>query len=724
MAGLLSIALTGLNAAQAGLTTTSHNITNASVAGYTRQETVQGTTSPLKRSSGFYGQGTQVETVKRVYSEFLSSQVLAAQSSVSSNQTYYDQIKQLDNVLGDDTAGLSTALSTFFKGVSQVAATPGDASARQAMLSETQTLVTRFQSLNSTIEDLKSGTETQIKETVEEINTLATQIASANMAILKAQAGSGQTANDLLDTRDELITQLSKLVKVATSTDANGVTSVSIGTGQALVEGTSAFSLSTATSATDPQQVSVGISLANGNVVTIPDDYFSGGGSLGGLMNSRSELNSAQNGLGRIAASLVTLFNAQHKLGQDLQGNMGTNYFSSYSPTVQNLTNTITGAESGASISASITSVAGLTADDYVLSYDGTNYTLTDNTDNSVVYTGTSLPGTSVSRVSGLSAATVSISASANANGAAQDMYLSYDGSTYSVTAAGSGDTLYSGSTLPSEVDGMTISVSGSLAAGDTFLMQPGVVGLSLSGSMSAGDQVLIQPTKNAAGSMALAISDTNLIAAASPVAVAAANTNSGTGSVSQPTVLSLTGIDSTSTNHLASNITLKFDSTTNQFNVTGATPATIAFDPSSNATGMTVTLTDPNMSFKISGRPSNGDVFTISSNTNGKTDASNANALYAVMSDKALLGGSATLSGAYTQLVNKVASVTSTANTSVSTQTTLLDNATTAQQSLSGVNLDEEAANLLEYQQAYQAAARCITVAQTLFQDILSVMS
>lgn len=723
MAGLLSIALTGLNAAQSGLTTTSHNITNASVAGYTRQETVQGTTSPLKRSSGFYGQGTQVETVKRVYSEFLNSQVLAAQSSVSSNQTYYDQIKQLDNVLGDDTAGLSTALSTFFKGVSQVAATPGDASARQAMLSETQTLVTRFQSLNATIEDLKSGTETQIKDTVEEINTLANQIASANMAILKAQAGSGQTANDLLDTRDELITQLSKLVKVATSTDANGVTSVSIGTGQALVEGTTAFNLSTATSVTDPQQVSVGIALANGNIVTIPDEYFTGG-TLGGLMDSRTELNSAQNSLGRIAASLVTLFNAQHKLGQDLQGNMGTDYFSSYSPTVQNLSNSITGAESGASITATITSVAGLTADDYVLSYDGTNYTLTDNSDNSVVYTGTSLPGTSVSRVSGLSAATVSISAGANTNGVAQDMYLSYDGSTYSVTAAGSGDTLYTGSTLPSEVDGMTISVSGSLAAGDTFLMQPGVVGLSLSGSMSAGDQVLIQPTKNAAGSMALAISDTNLIAAASPVTVAAANTNSGTGSVSQPTVLSLTGIDSTSTNHLASNITLTFDSSTNQFNVTGATPATIAFDPSSNATGMTVTLTDPNMSFTISGRPSNGDVFTISSNINGKTDASNANALYAVMTDKALLGGSATLDGAYTQLVNKVASVTSTANTSVATQTTLLDNATTAQQSLSGVNLDEEAANLLEYQQAYQAAARCITVAQTLFQDILSVMS
>lgn len=723
MAGLLSIALTGLNAAQSGLTTTSHNITNASVAGYTRQETVQGTNSPLKRSSGFYGQGTQVETVKRVYSEFLSSQVLSAQSSVSSYQTYYNQIKQLDNVLGDSTSGLSTALSSFFKGVSQVAATPSDASARQAMLSESQTLVSRFQSLNSTITDLQNGTETQIKDTVDQINTLADQIASANMAILKAQAGSGQTANDLLDSRDELVTQLSKLVKVATNTDANGVTSVSIGSGQALVEGTTAFDLTTSTSTTDPQQVSIGISLANGNVVTIPDDYITGG-SLGGLLNSRAELNTAQSGLGRIAASLVTLFNAQHRLGQDLQGNMGGDYFSAISPTVMNLTNTLTGAESGASISASITSVAGLTSDNYILSYDGTNYTLTDTADSSVVYSGTSLPGQTVSRISGLSAATVSISAASNASGAAQDMYLSYNGTTYTVSSVSSGETLYSGSSLPSQVDGINISVSGTMAAGDTFLMQPGVVGISVTGTMGAGDQVLIEPTKNAAGAISVAISDTNLIAAASPVVVAAASTNTGTGSFTQPTALSLTGINTTSTSHLSGNITLTFDSTTNQFNVSGATPSTIAFDPSTNASGMKVTLTNPNLSFSISGRPSNGDVFTISTNTSGKSDSSNANALYSIMSDKALLGGSATLSGAYTQLVNQVASVTSTANTAVSTQTTLLDNATTTQQSLSGVNLDEEAAKLLEYQQAYQAAARCITVAQTLFQDIISVMS
>lgn len=723
MAGLLSIALTGLNAAQAGLSTTSHNITNASVDGYTRQETVQGTTDPLKRNSGFYGQGTQVETVKRVYSSFLASQVLIAQSSVNSYQTYYDQISQLDNVLGDETAGLNTALSSFFEGVSEVASTPSDTAARQAMLSESQALVTRFQSLNDTIDQLKSGTESQIEDAVEQINSLAEQIASANMAILKAQAGSEQTANDLLDRRDELISQLSELVKVSTTTDANGLTSVSVGTGQALVEGTQSYDLTTSPSETDPTQLSIGISLANGGVVTIPDDYFTGG-SLSGLLQSREELNSAQSELGRIAASLVTLFNAQHRLGQDLDGEMGVDYFESITPTITNLTNSLTGTESTASITGAITSVSGLTADNYVLTYDGSTYTLTDSSDGSVVYSGSSLPGQSVTRLTGSSAATVSASAAADTTGAAEDMILSYDGTNYTVTSQSSGETLYSGTSLPSEIEGISISVSGSMAAGDSFLIEPAVAGISLSGTMSAGDRVLIEPTKYAAGAITMAIDDTNLIAAASPVAVESSNTNSGTGSISQPVALSLTGIDTTSTSHLASDITLTFDSASNQFVVSGADPSTISYTPSSDASGVTVTLTDPNLSFTISGRPADGDVFTISSNIGGTGDSTNANALYAIMSEKAMLGGSTTLDGAYTQLVNRVASSTSTASTSIETQTTLLDNATSAQQSLSGVNLDEEAANLLEYQQAYQAAARCISVAQTLFQDIISIMA
>lgn len=164
-------------------------------------------------------------------------------------------------------------------------------------------------------------------------------------------------------------------------------------------------------------------------------------------------------------------------------------------------------------------------------------------------------------------------------------------------------------------------------------------------------------------------------------------------------------------------------DAATNQFNVSGATPSTIAYDPSSNAAGTTITLSDPNLSFQISGRPANGDSFTIETNVGGTKDGRNANALYALSTGKSLLGGTATLGYAYSQLVSSVGTQTNSAKINQEAQTALLEQATAEQQNLSGVNLDEEAANLLRYQQAYQACARAIGIAGTLFDDILSVM-
>lgn len=644
MSGLLSISLTGLNAAQAGLTTTSHNISNASVDGYNRQEIVQSTATPLFTGVGFFGQGTEVSTVKRVYSQFLSAQVLAADTSRASFNTYYNEISQIDNMLADSSTGLSSSLESFFAGVQQVAADASNVSARQSMLSASESLVTRFHTMEAQIQGIRDGVETQIGQAVSDINDLSSQIATLNQQIVNAQvAGPDVPANDLLDQRDALVAQLNQQIKVTTTTNSDSTINVFVGTGQPLVVGNSAFTLSTVASASDSSRSEIGIELANGNVVTIPEDLLSGG-SLGGLLSFRSgALDEAENSLGRIAVSLVTTFNAQHQLGQDLDGELGGNYFTPLTSTVQNLPNLTTGTDSTASITGSISNVAGLTTDDYVLSYDGTNYTLARTSDSSVVYNGSSLP--------------------------------------------------------------------------------TGVDGLSFTGTMATGDRVLVQPTKYAARNISMAINDTRLIAAASPVVSSAASTNTGSGAISQPSVVSLTGIQASAAAHLSSNVTLTFDSANNQFTVTGATPATIAYNPSSNAVGSTVTLTDPNLSFTISGRPSNGDVFTISTNTNGGKDNRNANALYALQSTKSLLGGTSTLGTAYSQMVSEVGTKTSSAKANTEAQQALLDQATTAQQSLSGVNMDEEAANLLRYQQAYQASARCISVAQTLFDDIISIM-
>jgi len=132
---IFSIGVTGLNAAQAGMLTTSHNIANASTAGYNRQQIVQGTNTPVFSGAGFLGQGTNVQTVKRIYDQFLGSQVLSAEAGAAEMSSYLAQISQIDNLLADPSAGLSLALGNFFKGVQDVAANPASIAGRQSMLS-------------------------------------------------------------------------------------------------------------------------------------------------------------------------------------------------------------------------------------------------------------------------------------------------------------------------------------------------------------------------------------------------------------------------------------------------------------------------------------------------------------------------------------------------------------------------------------------------------------
>ena len=156
--GFLNIGVSGLNAANMGLLTTSHNISNASTPGYNRQQIVQTTNTPLFTGAGFIGQGTAVQTVKRVYDQFLSGQILSAQTGASEMDSYLAQIQQIDNLLADQDAGLSPALSAFFKGVGQVASDPSSIASRQSMLSAAQSLVARFQAIDNRLAEIRDGT--------------------------------------------------------------------------------------------------------------------------------------------------------------------------------------------------------------------------------------------------------------------------------------------------------------------------------------------------------------------------------------------------------------------------------------------------------------------------------------------------------------------------------------------------------------------------------------
>lgn len=328
MAGLLSIGITGINASQANLFTASHNITNANTPGFNRQQAVVSSRDPQFSGAGFYGQGVGVDGVRRQYDQFLSQQVLNASMRKEEFSAYHALAGQVDNLLADESSGLSPALADFFRGVNDVASNPSSVPARQAMISLAESLASRFNSMNTRLNEIRNISEGQITSTVEQINVYAKEIASINKRIGEVQfASTGAPPNDLFDQRDHLVAELNKLVKVNTFSDSSGNVNVFIGTGQSLVFGTSAATLTVAPSAADPLRGEVHMSAPGGVTIPMAESMF-GGGQLSGLLRARSEtLDRVQDELGAIAIAVAGQFNALHVGGVDLNGNPGGNFF-------------------------------------------------------------------------------------------------------------------------------------------------------------------------------------------------------------------------------------------------------------------------------------------------------------------------------------------------------------------------------------------------------------
>jgi len=687
--GIMSIGVTGMQAAQLGLMTTQHNIANASTVGYSRQRTVQATNNPLSTGSGFVGQGVHVSTIERMYSNVLNTQVVHSQASVSQLDTYYSEISQIDNMLTDSSSGVSSALSSFFTGIQGVAAAPKSLDARQAMVSAAQSLAARFNTLSTSLTEMADGVNSQITSNVTSINSYAQQIAVLNERIIVAQSSTNQPANDLLDQRDALVGELNKLVGVTTMTQNNGSYTVTFGNGQQLVVGTSVTTLAAVASSADPSRTVVGIK--NGNTTQELPESLITGGALGGLISFRKDaLDPAMNELGRVAASVAQTYNAQSALGQDLLGNIeGSTAFQpdlfvinpSTAKVIANTHNTGT-AELTTTIDAASSNgtnfYTNLTASDYRVAYDGANYTVTRLSDNYVWPNAT-------------------------------DPAVLVPGTDFQLTT-----TTTQGGTTVVSTEGITINLTAGMASGDSFL---------------------IQPTRDMAANLkvnAVVANDPRLITAAAPVATATGTTNTGTASITAGSV---------STGYTApvagSPITLTYASASTELNITGlADPTVIEYTDAAGlpatitATGGSATIpyvmgkaiTLNNVSFSMNGTPADGDTFTVSANTNGVADSRNAVLLGKLQTQSTVSGATATYAESYAQLISDIGNKARSADVTLTAQQSLLDQATAARDALSGVNLDEEAANLLSYQQAYQASAKMLQIGSELFDTLLSI--
>jgi flagellar hook-associated protein 1 FlgK len=634
---IYSIATSALQSAQTAITTVGHNIANVNTEGYRRQEVIFGTNLATRTGSGFLGQGVNIVTVQRVYSELVERQVTRSEAQAGYLDQYLQGMQQINNILGDRTVGFSAMAQEFFASWGDLADDAASNSARQAVLGTAETLTSNLNGVGEYLRSLQGSINTDIVSMVEQINSYAQNIAELNGRIANSSSSGGQPPNDLLDQRDQLVSQLNELAGVTVVKNDTTGYNVFLGNGYLLVGGMTASSITAQASQYDPGRMEVYD--ANGGAL-LSRGSGTLGGRLGGLLDYRSEsLDLAQNTLGRIAIALSQSVNEQHQLGQDINGNAGGVFFTdpaSFARTYASTSNTGNGA-----ISTTITDASALTTSDYRLSFSAGAYTLT--------------------RMS--------------------------DGQSWSNASL---------ATLSTTADqGFTLSLD--------------------SGAVSAGDSFLIRPTAAGATSVDVAISNPNLIAAASPIAAAAATANTGTGQITQPTVDTATQPPLNA--NLGSTVTITFTSATT-FDVSGT--------GTGNPTGLTYTaggnISYNGWTFQITGTPATGDVFTVSANTGGEQDNRNALAIAGLQNDKTLVGGTASLEGAYASLVGSIGNKTSQVEINQKAQANLLTQAQQAQQSASGVNLDEEAANLLRFQQAYQAAAKLISTAQTMFDSILQI--
>ncbi|WP_250658519.1 flagellar hook-associated protein FlgK [Alkalimarinus coralli] len=326
MANLINIGLSGLKSHQTALATTGNNVTNTNTPGYSRQEVVFESAESQLTGAGYVGSGVSISTVRRLNEEFLNTQLRSDTTVFSEQEALLQLSGQIDNLLASETTGLSNSMSNFFKALQGGAGDPSSVPERQLLLSQSESLVSRFHQLYSRLQQQSETIDQQLSASVAEVNSLASGIAELNEAITIATgAGQGSEPNTLLDERDELLRQLSEKVTVSVIPQGDNQINVFIGKGQPLVINNSSNQLAVVESKSNPTESDIAFVTA-GNTQVITDDIT--GGTIGGTLQFReSILKDSINSMGLIATVLADTVNQQHQLGMDLENNLGGNFF-------------------------------------------------------------------------------------------------------------------------------------------------------------------------------------------------------------------------------------------------------------------------------------------------------------------------------------------------------------------------------------------------------------
>ena len=622
MSNLLATGSSALIAFQRALSTVGHNVANINTPGYSRQRVELEARDATYFGYGYQGNGVQIVDVRRMADSLATSRLLDSGGELARLQQLSTLSSRLDQLFSEKATGISAPWSSFFDSVNALSSNAAGSADRESVLAQANALVTRFRQIDQHLDGLDTEVNAGLTAATGEVNRLAKEIAQLNGQI----GGSSSPSGDLLDRRDQLISELVAFTGGNAATQDGGLVNVFSAGGQPLVVGATASTLVTVPDPYRPERLQVALE-TNGQRVTL--DKRALGGQIGGLVEFRTTvLDPAMAELGRIATSLAQTFNEGHRAGMDQYGQMGADFFTLPAPRLSSNANN-TG---NASLTTSVGNVAGLNAQNVLLRFDGAAWVATHPD------TGASIPMTGT--------------------GTAAD---------------------------PLVVNGIEVVLA--------------------SGTPAANDRFLLQPTAGAAGNLGVAITDPGRIAAATPVKATTDLANTGSGKLS-----GLKVTDAANASLLAPADIEFIDAT--QYTINGTGP--FAYTP-----GQTIAYNG--WSVVLDGAPAAGDTFSVGPTGANSSDNGNAKLLSNLDDARVLNGGTLTLNGAIGGLTTQVGSAARQADYSAQAQQVIHDQAQAARDAVSGVNLDEEAADLMRLQQAYQAASQIIATADTLFQSLLA---
>jgi len=675
MADLLSIGLSGLAASKTQLSITGHNITNVNTPGYTRQDAAQATRSPQFSGAGYIGSGTSLVDVRRSYSEFLTSQLRSSTSLNSDVEAYKSQIDQLDSLLAGTTTGITPSLQKFFSALQTAAEDPANIPARQLVLAEAEGLARRFNTVYDRLSEQNNFTNKQMSAVTDQVNRLAGSIGSLNEAIAVA-AANGKQPNDLLDARDEAVRQLSGYIGVTVVPQDDSSFNIFIGSGQPLVVGSTVAKLEVVPGQGDPNRHEVQF-ISGGSRQGITSQIT--GGELGGLIRYREEvLDSTMNSLGRLSLAVSDQVNAQLGQGLDLKGQVGKALFGNYNdPALAKLRVNAFAGNSNAQPVLNITDTSVLTTSDYLMEYDAS--------------------GPKVRRLSDNQLMTV------------------------------------------------TENPAGTLSIADKNGIDQGFQVVLGNPAPAVGDKFSLQPTRRGAADIKATLDQADQLAFAAPVRAESNLQNAGTGAIGQPdmksgpspiSISALQGLfgSNGATLTFTEPDTVTITGGTAQFRSVddSTTPPTVSYSTTATiqpgqSNSLVVGDANYQFEFSLSGTPKDNDRFAMAFNQSGVSDNRNALKLVDLQTkqtvgvDAAVNGSGFSFTDGYGELVERVGTLTAQARMDSEATGSILKQATDNRDSLSAVNLDEEAANLIKFEQYYNASAQIIQVARSLFDTLIS---